>query len=258
MNVLVVEPEKAPYMKEIDGSLNTLQKEVGGCIEAIYPFEEPVGLVCNEEGKITGQPLNRALRSKAGKIYDILAGTFLVVGLGEEDFKSLPEDMVTQFMHTFETPETFLDINGEICAVPIDVSAEPEMKSEMTMAQWLEKYNGALACKRTLTDNFALQESYHNRAAPAFLDQLITKHGYESFRYVAVETINHAAEDKRYSRAVRAWAADNEPFPQAPGQKDEPRSSLEFFCNVHPVIMNELVGKAMNKEKAKPRTEPVR
>ena len=78
--VLVVEPGKEPYVKEIDSGLESLQHEVGGCIEAIYPYEDPVALVCNEEGKLEGLPLNRALRDEDGDIYDVVAGTFMVVG----------------------------------------------------------------------------------------------------------------------------------------------------------------------------------
>ena len=65
-------------MKEIDSGLESLQHEVGGYIEAIYPYEEPVALVCNEEGKLEGLPLNRALRDEDGDIYDVVAGTFMV------------------------------------------------------------------------------------------------------------------------------------------------------------------------------------
>ena len=70
--VLVVEPGKEPYVKEIDSGLESLQHEVGGCIEAIYPYEDPVALVCNEEGKLEGLPLNRALRDEDGDIYSFL------------------------------------------------------------------------------------------------------------------------------------------------------------------------------------------
>lgn len=37
ITVLAVEPEKAPYVKEIDPGLESLQQEVGGDIQAIYP-----------------------------------------------------------------------------------------------------------------------------------------------------------------------------------------------------------------------------
>ena len=45
------------------------------------PSADPVGLVCNDEGKLIGLELNRGLRDEHGEIYDIMAGTFLVVGL---------------------------------------------------------------------------------------------------------------------------------------------------------------------------------
>ena len=50
MKVLLVEPEKEPYVKEISSGLSSLQKELGGYIEAVYPFEDPVAIICNEEG----------------------------------------------------------------------------------------------------------------------------------------------------------------------------------------------------------------
>ena len=70
--VLIVEPGKEPYVKEIDSGLESLQHEVGGYIEAIYPYEDPIALVCNEEGKLEGLPLNRALRDEDGDIYSFL------------------------------------------------------------------------------------------------------------------------------------------------------------------------------------------
>ena len=62
MRILLVEPGKTPVLKEIDGSLKSMQEIVGGTIQVLYPFAEPVALVCNDEGKLLGLPLNRALR----------------------------------------------------------------------------------------------------------------------------------------------------------------------------------------------------
>ena len=76
MDVLIVEPEKAPRMANIAGDLNSLQQVVGGYIEAVYPYDDPVAIVCNEEGKLIGLPLNRKLED-----YDIIAGTFVVCGI---------------------------------------------------------------------------------------------------------------------------------------------------------------------------------
>ena len=132
MTVLVVEPMKEPYVKEIAPGLHALQAEVGGDIAAAYPFDDPVGLVLNDEGKLIGLDLNRSLRDEHGEIYDIVAGTFLVVGLGPESFASLPPDMIQKYTEQFKRPELFASINGQIMSVPV----EPEntlRTAEMTL-----------------------------------------------------------------------------------------------------------------------------
>ena len=132
MTVLVVEPMKEPYVKEIDPGLHALQAEVGGDIAASYPFDDPVGLVLNDEGKLIGLDLNRSLRDEHGEIYDIVAGTFLVVGLGEESFASLPPDMIQKYTEQFKRPELFASINGQIVSVPVEPE-NPLRTAEMTL-----------------------------------------------------------------------------------------------------------------------------
>jgi len=115
ITVLVVEPEKVPYVKEIDPGLKSLQSEVDGWIEAVYPFEDPVAIICNEEGKMNGLPLNRALiDDDSGEIYDIVAGTFLVTGLTEDNFGSLNEEQIKKFIERFRHPEAFLQMGKHI------------------------------------------------------------------------------------------------------------------------------------------------
>ena len=107
LRVLVVEPERTPYVKEIPHTLEALQQEVGGLIEVIYPYADLVGLVCNEEGKLLGLPLNRALFDKGGEMIDIICGTFLVTGLGAEDLASLPPDLLEKYYRHFQAIEYF-------------------------------------------------------------------------------------------------------------------------------------------------------
>lgn len=94
MRILLVEPGKRPVLKEIDGSLKSMQEIVGGTIQVLYPFEEPVALICNDEGKLLGLPLNRALRDEEGRIYDVIAGTFFLCGAPDNGglFQSLTEE----------------------------------------------------------------------------------------------------------------------------------------------------------------------
>lgn len=114
LSVLVVEPGKTPYGKQIKAGLESLQHEVGGLIEAVYPFEDPVALICNEEGKLIGQPFNRALRDDSGEVYDIIAGTFMIVGLGEENFTSLSDNLMEKYTEYFKMPERFIVGDGKL------------------------------------------------------------------------------------------------------------------------------------------------
>ena len=120
LKVLIVEPLKAPYVVEIDGSLESMQGIVGGLIQVIYPFDDPVALVCNDEGKLMGLPLNRPLVDSSGSIYDIIAGTFAVIGLDDEDgFRSLTDDELEKFSKLYAVPEMFIGVDGHIVAVPL-------------------------------------------------------------------------------------------------------------------------------------------
>lgn len=129
MKVLMVEPGKSPYETEIKGGLESLQAAVGGDIQATYPYEDPVALICNDEGKLMGLPLNRALYDDGGRMYDIVAGNFLIVGLGEEDFTDLSPDLMEKFSEQFKYPEKFARIAGEIIAVKQPVTNERQEKA---------------------------------------------------------------------------------------------------------------------------------
>ena len=75
--------------------------------------------VCRESGKLDGLPLNRALRDADGDIYDIVAGNFFIVGLGESDFTDLPHELAERFAEQFRQPEMFMRVDGKIVAAPM-------------------------------------------------------------------------------------------------------------------------------------------
>ena len=101
IKILIVEPGKAPYAAEIPAGLESLQKLVGGLIQALYPFDDPVAVIANDEGKLLGLPWNRPLFDEEGNIYDILVGTFLVTGLTEDDFGSLTDEQIQKYTEVF-------------------------------------------------------------------------------------------------------------------------------------------------------------
>ena len=101
MKVLVVEPLKPCYVREIEG-LQAMQEIVGGHIEAIYPYEEQVAVIANEEGKLLDLPYNRPLLDEHGVPYDIVCGTFFLAGLSGETFTSLTEDQLRCYKELFD------------------------------------------------------------------------------------------------------------------------------------------------------------
>ena len=120
MLVLMIEPGEAPRRLELNHSLGEMQKVVGGLIQILYPFDEPVALVCNEEGKLLDLPLNRAKKKKKGQIYDIVSGTFFLCGApaDSDTLTSLTEEQLGRFEQRFACPELFVNIGGRIICLP--------------------------------------------------------------------------------------------------------------------------------------------
>ena len=54
MKVLMVQPGEIPMKQILSRGLRSLQAAVDGPIQAVYPYEDPVALICNEDGKFMG------------------------------------------------------------------------------------------------------------------------------------------------------------------------------------------------------------
>lgn len=100
MQVVYVEPHRKPFVSEIEHTLDAEQKAVGGLIELIYN-EDGTAIICNEEGKLIGLDGNRRI----GDGSSIIAGSFFVVGLTEDDFCSLTDEEAQKYMKRFSEPE---------------------------------------------------------------------------------------------------------------------------------------------------------
>ena len=64
ISVILIEPDKYPKVIEIEDTLEAMQETVGGYIEEYMPFDDEVAIICNEEGKMNGAELNRAIYSE--------------------------------------------------------------------------------------------------------------------------------------------------------------------------------------------------
>lgn len=99
MRILVFEPMRMPYVKDIENSLRNLQEEVNAdTFQAVYPFDDPIALVCDENGKYkpTNRP-NRVLRDADGRVYDVLVGKFFLCGIANYNFASLSDEMIKKY-----------------------------------------------------------------------------------------------------------------------------------------------------------------
>ena len=121
MTVLVVEPGYAPYEKTIPHELHAMQEIVGGLITAIYPYEEMVAIVANDEGILLNMDFNRSVEGGYGGVF----GPFFVCGLTEDDFCSLPPDQMERFKKKFHKAEILLGVRGNDL---ITLKVEPKQK----------------------------------------------------------------------------------------------------------------------------------
>lgn len=120
ITVVACYPGESAKIITIGHTLDSMKEFVNGFIQAIYPFEDNVAIVCNEEGKIRCLEPNRALYDEEGKIYDVIAGPFFICGIGEDDFISLTQEQQEQYLAMFRNPEMFFLLNGEMVAIPME------------------------------------------------------------------------------------------------------------------------------------------
>ena len=103
MKILIVEPGKHPSEMEICNTLQDMQETVGGYIEAIYPFEDMVALISDEEAKLKSDTQwNRIL----GR--DVIKGTFFLCGIEGENFGDLPDELMQKYKEFFWEPQLFI------------------------------------------------------------------------------------------------------------------------------------------------------
>lgn len=105
MKILVVDPNKAPRVEEIEDTLEAKQKVVHGLIEMTFPPNHPddVCIICNEEGKFNGSLPNRPVRLEDGSVYDIIFDSFLLIRAPEdsEDFASVTDEQVEYYTRLY-------------------------------------------------------------------------------------------------------------------------------------------------------------
>lgn len=123
IKVIIAEPMKEAYVATIKNELSSLQEVVDGYIETLqFTDEDKVIIICNEEGKIDGLPLNRAITDDKGTIWEIIAGTMIIVGddYANGEFASLTDEQAEKYLNQFLKPEVFYMINDEVVSAKVE------------------------------------------------------------------------------------------------------------------------------------------
>ena len=122
ITILMIRAGERPEEMTIENTLEAKQKLLGGYIEMNYlPTPDAAVIICNEEGKINGLPLNRGIFDEKKRLVEIIAGDFFLCNAprDSEDFTSLSPKQIEKFSKQFKYPEQFIRLNREIVAVPI-------------------------------------------------------------------------------------------------------------------------------------------
>ena len=280
--VLVVESEKKPYTKEIPSGLESLQKEVGGYIQAVYPFEDAVAIICDEEAKLKGSQPNRALRGDNGKIYDIVAGTFIMAGLGESDFTSMSDDMIKKYSEHFGTPEAFVNLGGRLMVIQMtDKKERSERESVlerlhqqtdtpqitplyMNDAAYAfshgegDSYRASLRanveCRNAIEE--AIGKNYNDNSLDvSFAKDIIDAYGAERVNAVLAATVGASESDGRITLGNKTWAKEV-PIPKGDTREFRLNSThpglVDIFCRAVRKLQEEreqkqsVIGKLQN------------
>ena len=126
IQVVLLEPGKLARPAAIDASLECYQKIVGGMIEAFYPFEEPVCIVCNEESKINGMRPNRSVKNDDGVMVDFIFGPAFICDCRGENLDSLSDEQIDRYGKMFRYPEHLARVNDTLLGIPYRPQPERE------------------------------------------------------------------------------------------------------------------------------------
>ena len=94
---------KRTSVRDIEHTLENLQRIVGGYIQAIYPYDEQVAVICNEDGLFLDLEWNRVVEK-----YGTIKGTFFICGLDFDDFYDLTDEQIERYKKRFWNPEMLI------------------------------------------------------------------------------------------------------------------------------------------------------
>ncbi len=113
INVLVIEPGKAPRPARVRNTLEDFEQIVGGPVETGCYLPQRVMLVSRDRESAASLPLNRCTTRRG----EYIAGTFLLCGFKDNRFISLTPMQQAEFQQYFAKPGEFMMVGTEtVCS----------------------------------------------------------------------------------------------------------------------------------------------
>lgn len=191
MTVIVVEPGLRPYLKDIQPGLKSLQREVGGNIEASC-LEDGVFVISDVSAKNSGKEFNRLLNNDNGKRIGSVYGTFLLVGMERERFSTLPNPLMKKYVFRFWMPQRYVEIGSTRGVIDDDsrIHSKPSvfMKTDDILARIDSDNGNKMGGKITVTNKELNHKLYEKMAA-----EQLAYYGW-LLQQPPKEILNHAYE----------------------------------------------------------------
>ena len=101
LKILVAEAGAPPRVREICGGLPAIQEIIGGEVEELCPFADSVSIMRGGRGDELRLPVNCLLKNGSGQPFDVIHGTFVVVGTDHGQYVSLTDRQILRYLDEF-------------------------------------------------------------------------------------------------------------------------------------------------------------
>lgn len=228
MTVVLLEPGKLARKAEIDGSLEEMQRVVGGDIEEFCPFEEEVAFICNVNGKIDGLPLNRAI-CEEDAIHELSYGEMTELFANAEQSKKHISGYIVISQDSF--PEHYPE-SARTYAVSSDNKAfQPNMGGYSIYASAIDgsdpmvRLENYMAAEKGGKDGWKVERCYVREPGKEILDIIagtcfICACSGENFGSLSAEQISRYTAKYRYPERFIRVNGEIEAIPFKPANKD--------------------------------------
>ena len=231
IRVVLLEPGREARVTEINSSLPGLQRAVDGRIEAVgLPGEDAV-LICNEEGKLLGLPLNRALR-EPDVIEEMSYGDLVSRFRSAEQAGQHLVGYVVFTEDSFDVPYSELSRTYEISSS--NKAFQPNMGGYSIYGSCLDgtdpliRLEQYMAAEKGGPDGWKVERCYTRERGREVLDVIagtcfLCARGDESFASLTDDQARRLKEKFRYPERFVRTGEGIEAFPYKPKEQSKER-----------------------------------